>query len=280
MSPTPIKATPPPEPVGQTPQPAFRVRNLSAGYPGRPQVLKDLNLDLPAEKFTAVLGPNGCGKSTLLLALSGLIKRTGDIEVLGMDLHRYPGRSLARTLSFLPQTPLAPEGITVRNLVLRGREPHRSLLRPLTGKDTAAAESALVRMHLETLADSPVSELSGGQRQRAWIAMTLAQDTHLLMLDEPTSYLDIAHQVEILSTCSTLAAEGRTVVAVLHDLTLAARFADHIVVMANGKITATGSPSHVLNVEFLTDVFDLPCRVITDPDTGTPVILPSDPRTP
>lgn len=249
-------------------------RGLVAGYPRHPAVLDGVDVDFPGGRFTVIIGPNGCGKSTLLLALARLIGHEGLVNVLGRDLRGYRPKELARVLSFLPQSPLAPDGITTRRLVLRGREPHRSLFSPLSAPDTAAADAALHRMQLGDLEHSPVAELSGGQRQRAWIAMILAQDTRLMLLDEPTSYLDLAHQVEILAACSALAAEGRTVIAVLHDISLAARYADHLVVMRDGAIHAEGAPHEVLTSTLIAEVFGMPSRIINDPDTGSPVVLP------
>lgn len=253
----------------------FEVEGLSVGYPRVPDVIAGLDVRLPAGGFTAVVGPNGCGKSTLLLTLGRLLRpAAGQVRLHGRDLHDYPARDLARMLAFLPQQPLAPDGIRVRDLVMRGRQPYRRFLLPADAEDHAAVEAALAATGTAGLADVELSGLSGGQRQRVWIAMTLAQDTQVVLLDEPTSFLDISHQVEILEACAALVAKGRSVVAVLHDLGLAARYADHLLVMRAGRLVAAGAPREVVTADVVEEVFGLPCRVVDDPETFTPLVLP------
>lgn len=257
----------------------FEVRGVRVGYPRRPDVVRDVDLRLPSGGFTAVLGPNGCGKSTLLLTLARLLRpASGSVRLHGRELADYAARELARTLAFLPQQPLAPDGILVRDLVMRGRQPHRRFLAPASAADHCAVDAALAATATESIADRPLTDLSGGQRQRVWIAMTLAQDTQAVLLDEPTSFLDIAHQVDVLEACAGLVARGRSVVAVLHDLGLAARYADHLVVMRAGRVVAAGAPARVVIAELVEDVFGLPCRVVADPETGTPLVVPRRPR--
>lgn len=253
----------------------FDVRGLNVGYPRRPGVIEDLDLRLPRGGFTAVVGPNGCGKSTLLLALARLLRpAAGHVGLHGRALASYGARDLARTLAFLPQQPLAPDGIRVRDLVMRGRQPYRRFLLPATTRDHAAVDAALAATGTEEIADAEVAGLSGGQRQRVWIAMTFAQDTDVVLLDEPTSFLDIAHQVDVLDAGADLVRSGRSVVAVLHDLGSAARYADYLVVMKGGRLVASGAPSEVVSEDLVHAVFGLRCRVIPDPETGTPLVVP------
>ncbi len=257
----------------------FEVRGVRVGYPRQPDVVRDVDLRLPSGGFTAVLGPNGCGKSTLLLTLARLLRpASGSVRLHGRGLADYAPRDLARTLAFLPQQPLAPDGILVRDLVMRGRQPHRRFLVPASADDHRAVDAALAATATDAIADRPLTDLSGGQRQRVWIAMTLAQDTQAVLLDEPTSFLDIAHQVDVLEACAGLVARGRSVVAVLHDLGLAARYADHLVVMRAGRVVAAGAPARVVTADLVEDVFGLPCRVIADPETGTPLVVPRRPH--
>ncbi|GAB94929.1 iron complex transport system ATP-binding protein [Kineosphaera limosa] len=253
----------------------FDVAALHVGYPRLPDVIRGLDLSLPRGGFTAVVGPNGCGKSTLLLTLARLLRpASGQVSLHRRPLTSYPARDLARTLAFLPQQPLAPDGIRVRDLVMRGRQPYRRFLLPATAVDHAAVDAALAATGTKDLADIELSGLSGGQRQRVWIAMTLAQDTDVVLLDEPTSFLDIAHQVDVLEAGAALARSGRSVVAVLHDLGLAARYADHLVVMKSGRRMASGAPHDVVNEDLVHEVFGLRCRVVADPETGTPLVVP------
>ncbi|HAQ4538721.1 TPA: ABC transporter ATP-binding protein [Enterococcus faecium] len=260
---------------------AIRLRGLTLGYgpASAPPIVEDLDLDVPAGRVTAIIGANGCGKSTLLRGLTRqLAPRAGSIEVLGRDAARVSARDYARTVALLPQHPVAPEGMTVAQLVARGRHPHRGLLGGRAAGDDAAIASALERTDLVELAEREAGTLSGGQRQRAWLALVLAQQTPVVLLDEPTSYLDLSHQVEVLDLVRALPdprGGGRaTVVAVLHELNLAARSADHIVAMAAGRVVAQGTPGEVIVPEVLTEVFGLDADVVADPLLGHPVVLP------
>lgn len=260
---------------------AIRLRGLTLGYgpASAPPIVEDLDLDVPAGRVTAIIGANGCGKSTLLRGLTRqLAPRAGSIEVLGRDAARASARDYARTVALLPQHPVAPEGMTVAQLVARGRHPHRGLLGGRSAGDDAAIASALERTDLVELAEREAGTLSGGQRQRAWLALVLAQQTPVVLLDEPTSYLDLSHQVEVLDLVRALPdprGGGRaTVVAVLHELNLAARSADHIVAMAAGRVVAQGTPGEVIVPEVLAEVFGLDADVVADPLLGHPVVLP------
>jgi iron complex transport system ATP-binding protein len=239
-------------------------------------VVDGLDLALTEGSLTAVVGPNGCGKSTLLRALGRLLRPTaGRVLLDGRSIARTPTREVARTLGLLPQTPVAPDGLTVAELVARGRHPHQSWARRWSPEDEAAVAEALEWTGMAALADRPVDALSGGQRQRAWISMALAQGTDLLLLDEPTTYLDLAHQVDVLELVARLHAErGRTVVVVLHDLNLAARYAQRLVAVRDGRLVTSGPPAEVLSEQLLADVFDLEARVVPDPVTGTPMVVP------
>jgi iron complex transport system ATP-binding protein len=239
-------------------------------------VVDSLDLELVDGSFTAIVGPNGCGKSTLLRALGRLLRPTSGAVLLdGRAITSTPTRDIARVLGLLPQTPLAPEGLTVADLVARGRHPHQSWLRQWSSDDAAVVAEALAWTDMSELADAPVDALSGGQRQRAWISMALAQGTDLLLLDEPTTYLDLAHQVDVLELVDRLHTErGRTVAVVLHDLNLAARYAQRLVAMKDGVLVAEGSPEEVLTERLLAEVFELEARVVPDPVTGTPMVVP------
>jgi len=254
---------------------SLTIQALAAGYSDR-LVLKGLDLQVPPGKITAIVGANACGKSTLLRTMSRLLApRAGHVLLDGKSIHAIPPRQLARTLGLLPQSPIAPEGITVADLVSRGRHPHQGLLSRWTKLDDEAVTAALEATKTFELADRPVDELSGGQRQRVWIAMALAQQTDLLLLDEPTTFLDISHQVEVLDLLTDLNyARGTTIVMVLHDLNLAARYADHLVAMADGKLHAFGTPEEVLTEEHVRHVFGLDSRIIADPTSGRPIMLP------
>ena len=239
-------------------------------------IVDELSLELPTGEVTIIVGANGCGKSTLLRGLARLLKPAGGKVLLdGDDIHTRPAREVAKMLGLLPQTPTAPDGITVRELVGRGRYPHQGWFKRWNAEDEAAVERAMSLTSTLELAERPVDELSGGQRQRVWIAMALAQETELLLLDEPTTYLDVAHQLEVLDVISELnRTRGTTVVIVLHDLNLAARYADHLVALKEGKIVAAGHPAAVVTEEMVKNVFGMPCRVIPDPVAGTPLVLP------
>lgn len=266
------------EAVAQLPQLQSEHRlaaaDLACGYDER-SVLKELNLQIPEESFTVIIGPNACGKSTLLRSLARLIRpAAGEVLLDGDAISSVPTKQLARTIGLLPQTSLAPEGITVADLVSRGRHPHQSLLRRWGRDDEAAVRHALEVTGTTELATRAVDELSGGQRQRAWIAMTLAQQTPILLLDEPTTYLDIAHQIEVLELCTQLQRDGRTLVAVLHDLNQALRYATHLVAMREGQIIAQGAPEEIGTAELVREVFGIDSLVIEDPETGRPLVIP------
>ncbi len=239
-------------------------------------VVRGLDLQLTEGSFTAIVGPNGCGKSTLLRALGRLMRpKGGQVLLDGQSIARTPTREVAKVLGLLPQAPLAPEGLTVADLVARGRHPHQSWLRQWSRDDEAAVTEALTWTDMAPLADRPVDELSGGQRQRAWISMALAQGTDLMLLDEPTTYLDLAHGIELLDLVDRLHDErGRTVVVVLHDLTMAARYADRLVVMDAGRVVAAGDPGEVLTEELVREVFGIRAVVVPDPVSGRPLVLP------
>ncbi len=238
-------------------------------------VARDLSVEVPRASFTVIIGPNGCGKSTLLRALARTLKpRAGQVLLEGQPLDRLRGKDVARRLALLPQSPLAPESITVGDLVARGRYPHQGLLRQWSPADARAVAAALDATEVADLRDRYVADLSGGQRQRVWLAMALAQETDLLLLDEPTTYLDIAHQVEVMDLCARLHEEGRTLVAVLHDLNQAARYATHLVAMREGRVVAEGPPADVVTVDLVREVFGLACRVVPDPESGTPMVVP------
>ncbi|MCV9994739.1 SIP domain-containing protein [Paeniglutamicibacter sp. ZC-3] len=239
-------------------------------------IVDELSLELPKGEVTIIVGANGCGKSTLLRGLSRLLKPAGGQVLLdGEDIHSRPAREVAKMLGLLPQTPTAPDGITVRELIGRGRYPHQGWFKRFSAQDEAAVDRAMNLTGTTDLAERPIDELSGGQRQRVWIAMALAQETELLLLDEPTTYLDVAHQLEVLDVISELnRSRGTTVVIVLHDLNLAARYADHLVALKHGKIVAAGHPAAVVTEDMVKNVFGMPCRVIPDPVAGTPLVLP------
>ncbi|GGM06141.1 ABC transporter ATP-binding protein [Dactylosporangium sucinum] len=253
----------------------LRASGLRLGY-GDTVVVDGLDLDVPDGAVTAVVGPNGCGKSTLLRALGRLLRpRAGEVLLDGRRLDRIPTREVARAIGMLPQSPVAPDGLTVADLVMRGRHPHQNWLRQWSRADQEIVTEALEWTDIRDLADRPVDTLSGGQRQRAWISMALAQGTEILLLDEPTTYLDLNHQIDVLDLVARLHRErGRTIVMVLHDLSLAARYADHVVAMRDGRIVAQGPPSSVFTVDLLADVFGLAALVVPDPATGTPLVVP------
>lgn len=254
---------------------SFVARDLAAGY-GDTDILGGIDFDVPIGRMTAIVGPNACGKSTLLRTLSRLVApRRGAVLLDGKAIHRMPSRDLARRLGLLPQSPIAPEGITVAELVSRGRHPHVGPFSRFTRADDEAVAAALAATRTVELAERPVDELSGGQRQRVWIAMALAQETEILLLDEPTTFLDISHQVEVLDLLTDLhQARGTTIVMVLHDLNLAARYADELVVMAAGRIHRRGTAEEVVTPSNLKDVFGLEARVLSDPTSGRPMVLP------
>ncbi|AWK08442.1 ABC transporter [Streptomyces spongiicola] len=239
-------------------------------------IAEDLSVAIPDNSFTIVVGPNACGKSTLLRALSRMLKPSeGRVLLDGQTIQSMPARKVARTLGLLPQSSAAPDGITVGDLVARGRYPHQGPLRQWSREDERIVGESMAATGVAGLADRYVDELSGGQRQRVWIAMALAQQTPLLLLDEPTTFLDIQHQLEILDLCAELhETQGRTLVAVLHDLNQAARYATHLIAMRDGRIAAEGPPGEVVTAGLVERVFGVRAQVIDDPETGTPLVVP------
>ncbi len=240
------------------------------------EVARDLSVDIPTGKITCIVGANACGKSTLLRALARLLKpKTGVVLLDGESIHHLSTKVVATRLGILPQSPIAPEGITVADLVARGRYPHQKWFRQWTGADETAITDAMRATATIGIATRPVDELSGGQRQRVWIAMALAQGTDLMLLDEPTTFLDLAHQVEILDLLVDLnQRDRRTVVLVLHDLNHAARYSHHLIAMRDGRLVAQGTPEEVITEDLVRDVFGLRCRVMIDPVSGTPMVVP------
>jgi iron complex transport system ATP-binding protein len=272
--------TPPAPAAASTPDrvhagPVLEARGLSVGYDKHP-VLRDLDLAVERGTVTTFLGANGCGKSTLLKALGRVLKpQAGEVLLDGAPIRKEANRAVARKLAILPQSPLAPAGTSVLDLVMRGRNPHQSWARPWTAEDAAVAEDAIAATGLTEVANRDVASLSGGQRQRAWIALVLAQRADTLLLDEPTTYLDLAHQLDVLRLVRRINREqGATVVMVLHDLTLAARYSDRLVVLHDGGVVADGTPSEVLTPALLERAFGLHARVVPDPVTGSPMVVP------
>lgn len=251
-------------------------RDLQLAYDGGPLVVDGLSVEVPDARISCIVGPNACGKSTLLRALARLLPpRRGSVLLDGQAITSLRTKEVARRLGLLPQSPSAPEGLVVEDLVARGRFPHQQLFRQWSAEDEAAVERALELTRTGELRDRPVDELSGGQRQRVWVAMALAQETPLLLLDEPTTYLDIAHQVELLELVGALNTEGgRTVVMVLHDLNQACRYAHHLIAMRDGSIVAEGPPAKVVTPALVAEVFGIEARIIPDPVAGTPLTVP------
>ncbi|MDO5093564.1 MAG: ABC transporter ATP-binding protein [Propionibacteriaceae bacterium] len=257
--------------------PLLEAQALSVSY-GDGDIVRDVDLAIPDGGFTTIVGPNACGKSTLLRALARLLPPSqGRVLLDGQPISSLPSRQMARRLALLPQAQTMPEGLRVRDLVARGRFPHQSFFRRWSDDDERAVARALAVTSTSAIADRLVDELSGGQRQRAWIATLLAQDTPIVLLDEPTTFLDLTHQIEVLELCASLQRDGRTVVAVLHDLGLAARYATHMVAMKEGRISAQGTPAEVITPEIMRDTFGLACLVVDDPVTGTPLVVPERP---
>ncbi|MFJ2542569.1 ABC transporter ATP-binding protein [Microbacterium sp. NPDC087589] len=255
-------------------------RDLTLGYGDTP-VVSGLSLQVPDDSFTIIIGPNACGKSTLLRGFARLLRpTTGTVLLDGAELRTLKPKEAARRLGLLPQSSIAPDGITVADLVGRGRFPHQSALRTWSSADEHAVSEAMAATGVSDLSRRLVDELSGGQRQRVWVAMALAQQTKHLLLDEPTTFLDIAHQIDLMELFADLHRSGTTLVAVLHDLNHAARYATHLVAMRDGEIVAQGDPSEIITAELVEAVYDLACRVITDPVAGTPLVLPLGRRTP
>ncbi len=255
--------------------PDLRAEGLRLAYESR-VVVDGLDVAIPSGRVTAIVGANACGKSTLLRALARLLApKAGQVLLDGRSVQSLPTRELAQRLGILPQSPVAPEGLTVIDLVGRGRSPHQTWWRQWSRVDEQAVHDALHATSMASLADRPVDELSGGQRQRAWIAMAVAQGTPVMLLDEPTTYLDLAHQIDVLDLVTDLNRhQGRTVVMVLHDLNQACRYADHVIAMKQGRIVAEGVPGDVITAATVEEVFGLRCQVATDPVSGTPMIIP------
>ncbi|WP_099204634.1 ABC transporter ATP-binding protein [Scatolibacter rhodanostii] len=248
---------------------------IVAGY-DKKVIIDGIDLVIPSNKISVIIGANGCGKSTLLKTFARLIKPTsGDIVLDGKQISSYPSKSLAQKLGLLPQSPVVPEGITVFDLICRGRFPYRTMMKGMNKADFEAVEEAMEIMGITELANRSVDELSGGQRQRVWIALALAQQTDILLLDEPTTFLDIAYQVEILDLLTKLNQErGTTIVMVLHDINLSARYADYLFAVAKGELIVQGTPQEIISSELMKEVFSLDCQVIEDPVAGSPLIVP------
>ncbi|NBD16001.1 MAG: ATP-binding cassette domain-containing protein [Cyanobacteria bacterium] len=253
----------------------LETQHLTLGYDGTP-IIQDLYLGIPSEKITTLVGPNGCGKSTLLRGLARLLKpHRGAVYLDGTDIVKRSTKEVAKRLGILPQSPIAPEGLTVRDLVAQGRYPHQNWLQQWSKEDETMVNWALDLSGMTELAERPLDNLSGGQRQRAWVAMALAQNTEILLLDEPTTFLDLAHQIEILDLLTELnETQRRTIVMVLHDLNQAARYADHLVVIEQGQIYDQGTPGQVMTQTMVAKVFGVESRIVPDPVVGTPMCVP------
>lgn len=254
---------------------AIQAEGITAGYDNK-SILHNVSIAIPSNKISIIIGSNGCGKSTLLKTMARLINPTsGRVTVDGKPIQKIPPKQLARILGLLPQTPIVPEGITVADLVGRGRYPHQSFLKGWSKKDYEAVSEAMEIMKITEFADRHIDELSGGQRQRVWIAMALAQQTDILFLDEPTTYLDITYQVEILDLLTDLNRKyGTTIAMVLHDINLSARYADHIFALHEGKLVAEGESSKVITSTLIEDIFGLQCKVVQDPVSDSPFVVP------
>ena len=252
----------------------LHAEGLSLAYDGV-SIIDQLNLEAPAGRITALVGPNGCGKSTLLRGLARLLKPKGGMVYLdGKAIHTLPTKQVAQQIGLLPQSPVAPAGLTVYELVAQGRYPHQSWFQQWSPEDSRCTQEALAITDLTHMADRPLDTLSGGQRQRAWIAMALAQETEILLLDEPTTFLDLAYQLEVLDLLHDLNERGRTIIMVLHDLNQACRYAHHVVAMREGVIMAQGAPQTVMTAELIKEVFQLNCQIVPDPISGTPLCVP------
>jgi iron complex transport system ATP-binding protein len=253
---------------------SIEVQSITLAYEND-VIIRNLSLSIPRGGITALVGPNGCGKSTLLRGLSRLLKpRGGSVLLDGRDIWSMPTKALAQQLGILPQSPVTPEGLTVYELVAQGRYPHQTFMQQWTAKDERQAQEALRITGLTELSDRPVDSLSGGQRQRAWIAMTLAQDTDYLLLDEPTTFLDLAFQIDVLDLLDDLHKEGKTIIMVLHDLNHACRYANYLIALREGRIEAQGMPADVLDEGLVERVFGIRCQIIPDPVMGTPLVVP------
>ncbi|PLA15128.1 ABC transporter ATP-binding protein [Corynebacterium riegelii] len=250
--------------------------NATLAYSDTAVICRDVTIQIPDDEFTVIVGPNGCGKSTLLKSLTRLITPVSGVTLLdGKSLHSQPTKQVARQVGLLPQGPVAPDSIRVIDLVSRGRYPHQSLFRPWSQEDERAVSAAMDATGVRELSGRFVDELSGGQRQRVWMAVALAQNTPILLLDEPTTYLDVRHQLELLELCRELnMRDGYTLVAVLHDLNQAARYADNIIALKEGEVVAVGPPADVITESLVREVFGVEARVITDPESGSPLMIP------
>lgn len=252
----------------------LETKSLSLNY-GDTNIIEDLDLSIPMNKITVLIGANGCGKSTLLRSIARLLKPvSGTVLLDGKDVFKLSTKQVAKKLSILPQSPVAPEGLTVLQLVKQGRYPHQSWRKQWTEEDEVIVLSALKATGVFHLQDKAVDELSGGQRQRAWIAMTLAQDTDIILLDEPTTYLDLTHQIEILDLLFELNKQNRTIIMVLHDINLACRYADHIITVRDRGVYQEGKPEEIMTTSLVKHVFDLDCKMTSDPIYGTPLCIP------
>ncbi|MBV6684363.1 ABC transporter ATP-binding protein [Bacillus sp. JRC01] len=253
----------------------LQTKDLTLAY-GERTIIDQMDLDIPKGEITVFIGGNGCGKSTLLRSIARLLKpKEGSVLLDGESISRLSTKEVARKMAILPQTPVSPEGLTVLQLVKQGRYPHQSWLKQWSRKDEEIVEDALRATGMEEFRDRKVDELSGGQRQRAWIALTLAQDTDIILLDEPTTYLDMTHQIEILDLLFELnEREGRTIVMVLHDINLACRYAHNIVAIRAREVYAQGKPEDVISCELVKNVFGMDCQVSSDPLFGTPLCIP------
>lgn len=270
-----LKGTLPGVEAGPATARTLQTDEVSLGYGGR-EIVSSLSLQIPTGKVSVIIGANGCGKSTLLRGMARLLTPTHGAVILdGKSVHSTPSKEIAKVMGLLPQAPSAPEGITVADLVGRGRYPHQGWFRRWTPADDRAVTEALIATDTLTLADRPIEEMSGGQRQRVWIAMALAQETDVLLLDEPTTYLDLSHQIEVLDLLTDLnRRRSTTIVLVMHDLNLACRYADHLIAMRDGQVVAGGAPAEVITPELVQDVFGLAASVIDDPVSHTPTVIP------
>ncbi len=255
---------------------SLRAQNISAGY-GETPILRHIDLDVPEGEITILVGPNGCGKSTLLKTMARILTPSeGSVSLNGQNVHQLPTRQVAQQMALLAQGPIAPEGLKVRELVAQGRFPHQTLLKQWTKDDSAAVDWAMEVTNISQFAERPIDALSGGQRQRCWIAMALAQETDLVLLDEPTTFLDLKVQVDVMNLLTKTAKEaGKTMVIVLHELNIAAAYADNLVMMRSGEIIAQGDVNDIFTRENLRAVFGLDARVIFDAEAGRPVCMPN-----
>lgn len=254
---------------------SLKTVHLSSGY-DKKMIIENMDVEISQHKINIIIGSNGSGKSTLLKTFCRLLKpQQGQVLLNEQSIHQYPSKKLAQMIGFMPQSPIAPEGISVSDLISRGRFPYREPFKTLSHKDYGAIQEAMNLMGVAHLSNRDVNELSGGQRQRVWLALALAQDTDILFLDEPTTFLDIAYQIEILDLLTQLnRKKGTTIVMVLHDINLSARYGDYLFALANGKLIAQGAPKEIITAELMKQVYDLKCQVIKDPISNNPLIIP------